>query len=270
MRRVLIIGLALASLSLGGAATGTSATQICLRMSAYCGAPVLSLSFGGSISPSKLPSGEYAPIAAHAFGKIETSTGNHPPALRELEVDVDKDVRIDLRSFPACGAARIAERRSRAAMQTCRKAFLGEGTAHVELGAPAGAPMELSSRLLLFNGGKRNGVTKLLVHAFLPLSTPTAIVTRIAVQKRDTSLHAVARIPVIAGGMGSLIDFDFDIGQAYDHPAKPGGYLEARCPDEVFKVNVKKILFKNEAQTPGEGASTQLKGSLAVPCTSRE
>jgi len=32
---------------------------------------------------------------------------------------------------------------------------------------------------------------------------------------------------------------------------------------------VKKVLFKNEAQTPGEGASTSLKGQLAVPCTGK-
>jgi hypothetical protein len=30
---------------------------------------------------------------------------------------------------------------------------------------------------------------------------------------------------------------------------------------------VPKVLFKNEAQTPGVAATTVLKGSIAVPCT---
>jgi hypothetical protein len=45
------------------------------------------------------------------------------------------------------------------------------------------------------------------------------------------------------------------------------GYLEARCPDGVFKVSSPKTVFKNEAGTPGVASVTVLKGSLALPCT---
>jgi len=38
---------------------------------------------------------------------------------------------------------------------------------------------------------------------------PAAIVTQVTIQKRGTGIHAVARIPVIAGGSGSVLDFRF-------------------------------------------------------------
>jgi hypothetical protein len=71
----------------------------------------------------------------------------------------------------------------------------------------------------------------------------------------------------MAGGRGSLLDFDFRLGATRIAGKRKLGYLEAKCPDGVFKANVKKMLFKNEANTPGEAGSTSLKGSLAVPCT---
>lgn len=72
---------------------------------------------------------------------------------------------------------------------------------------------------------------------------------------------------MIAEGMGSLIDFKFTLGRTYTHKGKELGLLEARCPDGKFKVNVPKILFKNEAKIPNVAPTTTLKGSLFVPCT---
>ena len=72
---------------------------------------------------------------------------------------------------------------------------------------------------------------------------------------------------MIAGGSGSAIDFNFKLGKTYTYKGKKVGYFEAKCPDGVFKVNVTKVLFKNEAKTPGSQATTVLKGGIAVPCT---
>jgi hypothetical protein len=74
---------------------------------------------------------------------------------------------------------------------------------------------------------------------------------------------------VIAGGSGSALDFKFRIGKTYSHGGTKHGYFEAKCPDGVFKANLTKILFRNEAKVPGVAAQTVLKGSLAVPCKSQ-
>jgi hypothetical protein len=72
---------------------------------------------------------------------------------------------------------------------------------------------------------------------------------------------------VIAGGSGSLLDFRFHIGRTYTYRGKRVGYFEGKCPDGVFKVNAKNIVFKNEAEVPNVAPSTVLKGGIAVPCT---
>ena len=63
------------------------------------------------------------------------------------------------------------------------------------------------SPLLIFNGGESGGKVTLLAHTFITVPAPAAIVTRVTVQRKGAGVHAIARIPVIAGGSGSAVDF---------------------------------------------------------------
>jgi len=91
-------------------------------------------------------------------------------------------------------------------------------------------------------------------------------VTTVTIQRKGTGVHAIAKIPVIAGGSGSAVNFRFTLGTTYRYKHKMVGFFEARCPDGVFKVRSKKALFRNEARTPGVAAQTVLKGGVGVPC----
>jgi hypothetical protein len=96
---------------------------------------------------------------------------------------------------------------------------------------------------------------------------PAAIVTDVTITRKGSGLHSVARIPAIAGGSGSALDFSFKLGRTYTYKGKKVGYLEAKCPDGVFKASSPKTVFRNEAQIPNVAPVTVLKGSLALPCT---
>jgi hypothetical protein len=48
---------------------------------------------------------------------------------------------------------------------------------------------------------------------------------------------------------------------------KEHSYLAAKCPDGDFRLTVPEMLFRNEARTPGRGATTVLKGLSSVPCS---
>jgi hypothetical protein len=266
MRKGLIAVLALAAAFLG-IAEGGGAVPVCLRMSVSCGLPTLvPPTLGGSVSPQELPANEYVPVSWGAFGKISTRDGTHPSALREIVLDVDKDVGINSENYPTCKRSRIAALNSRAAAKACAKALVGRGEATVELGFPENTPILLSSQLFLFNAGERGGVTKLLIHAFIPIPVPTAILTLVTVSKQGSGLHTISKIPVIAEGYGSLLDFKFKFGKTYSYKGKKYGYFEAKCPDEVFKAGVNRLLFRNEARVPGVAAQTVLKGGFGVPC----
>lgn len=227
----------------------------------------LVLTFGGSTAPKKLPKREYAPVKAIIFGKIATSDGTHPSAMREAVVDIDKDVKVNVKGLPVCKSGQLTARNTAAAKRVCGKTTLGSGIAHAQIAFPEQPPIKVTSPITVFNGGGNARRSKLLIHTFITVPVPAAIVTQVTVQKRGTGIHAIARIPVIAGGSGSVLDFRFKLGRSYSFKGKRTAYSMARCPDGVFKVRTTKTLFKNEARVPGVAARTVLKGGLAVPCT---
>jgi len=260
MRRKAMVVLALsAALALGAAAiAGAAATRI--------RAGNLVLTFGGTSIPKKLPRHHYAPAKTLIFGKIATSDGTHPSAMRESVVDIDKDVRVDPRGLPVCKAGQLEARDTRAARRVCGKTIIGSGLAHAEIAFPEQAPIKVTSPITVFNGGGNARRSKILIHTFITVPAPTAIVTQVAIKKKGSGVHAIAKIPVIAGGSGSVLDFRFKLGRTFRFRGHKRSWAMARCPDGVFKVKTPKTVFRNEARVPGVASQTVLHGGLAVPC----
>ncbi len=264
MRRGLILVLAVVAFALG-LASAASGVSVCLRMSCS-GFPPLVANFGGAVSPGKLPRNDYVPVTANVFGRIATKDATHPSALREAVVDIDKDVKINVKGYPVCKGGSRDIRDPNAAKKVCGNTILGEGKAETEIVFPERKPIKVPSPLLVFNGGEKGGEVTLLIDTFITVPAPTAIVTTVTIARKGSRLHAVAKIPVIAGGSGSLLGFDFKLGKTYEYKGKKVGYLEAKCPDDVFKVTFPELLFKNEAHIPSVAPTTTLQGRLAVPC----
>jgi hypothetical protein len=262
MRRGTMLTVVLAvALSVGVAAVA-NATQVTARVGN------LVLTFGGSTSPKKLPKAAYTPVVSNIFGKITTDDGTHPSALRETVIDVDKDFKVTVKGFPACSERELTARDTSAARKVCGNTILGKGIAHAEIRFPEQPPIKVTSPITVFNGGEKGGKATLLIHTFITVPAPTAIVTKVTISRKGSGLHTVAKIPVIAGGSGSVLDFNFKLGKTYTYKGKKIGFLEARCPDGAFKVTVPKTVFKNEANEPGVAAQTVLKDvKLALPCT---
>lgn len=260
MRRKLMAALALGALLALGVAAIASATQTTLV------AGNLKVTFGGTVSPKALSKTKYTPVTSKIFGKIQTTDGTHPSAFREAVVDIDKDVKINVKGYPTCKGGQLEARDTKAAMKVCGKTVLGNGIAHVEIAFPEQRPILVSSPLTIFNGGEKGGKVTLYFHIFITVPAPTAVVTTVTIQRKGSGIHSIAKIPVVAGGSGSTMDFSFKIGKTYSYNGKKVGYFESKCPDGVFKVKAS-ALFKNEAHTAGVAAQTVPKGSLAVPCT---
>lgn len=262
MRRNLMLALALtATLSVAVVAIAVAKNA---RTTIRAGNLVLT--FGGGFSPDKLPRSKYVPVTANVFGKISTSDGTHPSAFREATVDIDKDIKVNVKGLPVCTAGQLEARDTKAALKVCGDTELGTGTAHAEIAFPEQSPIKVASPLKVFNGGEAGGKVKLLVHTFLTVPVPAAIVTQVTIQRKGSGLHSIARVPVIAGGSGSALDFSFKLGKTYSYKGEKVGYLEARCPDGVFRVNSPKTVFKNEARVPDVKPVTVLKGRLPLPC----
>jgi len=265
MRRHLMPALVMAAVLSLGVTAIASATQTTARVGN------LVLTFGGNISPKQLPRNEYVPIASNVFGKIATSdSATHPPpsAFRETVIDVDKDIRVNVKGYPTCSEGKLTARNTAAALKVCGNSVLGEGLAHAGIAFPEQPEIKVTSPITIFNGGEKGGKVTLLIHTFITVPAPAAIVTTVTISRKGSGLHTVAKIPVIAGGSGSVLDFSFKLGKTYSYKGKKIGYLEARCPDGAFQVSAPKTVFKNEAKESGGASQTVLKNvKLAIPCT---
>jgi hypothetical protein len=260
MRKKLLVALGLSAVLALAVVTIANAASTTIRVGD------LVVTFGGTVSPKKISKKKYTPVKANIFGKIKTSDGTHPSAFRETVVDIDKDIKVDVKGFPVCKSGQLQAQDTKAAKKVCGKAILGEGKADAEIAFPEQRPILVHSPLLVFNGGKKGGKTLLLIHTFITVPVPAAIVTTVTIAKKGSGLHSIAKIPVIVGGSGSAVAFNFKLGKKYTYKGKKMSFSEARCPDGVFKVNAT-ALFRNEANVAGVAPTTTAKGKVGVPCT---
>lgn len=193
----------------------------------------LCLADNGGISPSALPKHDPAPITARLEGEIGSVDGSHPPALRSIDVDVEKTIGVDAVGLPACREGQIEARTSAAARSACRGAIIGSGVAEVEVAFPEQTPFSATGPVTLFNGGIHGSTTTVLVHAYVAVPAPTAIVTKAAVtriHKGRFGLRIKAQIPRIAGGSGSVTNFRLKVGRKFAYRGREKSFLVATCP----------------------------------------
>jgi hypothetical protein len=217
----------------------------------------------GAISPTKLPRHEQAPISAKLNGQIGTVDGSHPPAIESVIADFDKTIQVNAKGLPACSGDQLTARSSVDARKACPDAIVGSGKAEVEVAFPEQAPIVAKGPIVLFNGGVHGGTTLLFIHTYVDIPAPTAVVATVKltrIHRGHYGIHAVAQIPRIAGGAGSVTKFKITIDRTFTYRGKKESYLTASCPTGTYYAEGK-VQFTD---------GTALKVTHALPCTPRD
>lgn len=213
----------------------------------------LEVEYDGGFSPKALSKKNWTPISFFLWSKLRTVDGTHPPALREFQLEGDKNVKVDVKGVPICKSGQIQSTTSAAAKKACGPALVGSGTTEVEVQFPEQQPIDVKSELLAFNGGFKGGVTTLFVHAYLTAPVTAAIVTTVKiknVKKGRYGTQSIATIPKIAGGSGSVTYFKLKFDK---------GILFGKCPD-------------GRLQAHGTGVfddGTRASATVVRPCTGK-
>lgn len=220
----------------------------------------------GILSPSTLPRDEFAPSSFRAKGKISTIDGAHPPALREGVIYIDKNGTLDAVGLPVCSQGQLEARDTKGAVRACGEAIVGTGVGRGEIAFAEQKPLSVTSPITIFNGGVEGRTTTVYVHAFITVPVPAAIVTTFEFTRVNAGrygMRAVGKVPVIAGGNGSITDFDFKIKRRYVYKGERKSFDLTKCPDGHIDVKGTGV-FKDEV---GAGGETTMSAALSFPCT---
>jgi hypothetical protein len=210
-----------------GAAVGDRGTRQEHCVGALC------VGDNGGISPTTLPKHGSAPVTARIEGEIKTRDGSYPPALQDLEADIDHTIKVDAVGLPTCRKSQLEATSSAVAKKVCGDALVGSGTTEVEVAFPEQAPFRSTGPLLLFNGGVHGATTTVFLHAYVDVPAPTAVIVRATVSrihKGRFGLRLKAHVPEVAGGAGSATAFDLKIGRRYTYKGRKKSFLTAGCP----------------------------------------
>jgi hypothetical protein len=240
-------------------AAALSLAAVAFAATSIVSAGNLTLEIDSSVSPKALPKKTLAPIAFKLGTSVATKDGKHVPPATSFRGEIDRNSALNPTGLPVCKPGQLQARPTAAAKAACGGALIGQGFAEAEVEFAESAPFDARGPLLMFNGGRRGGEIVILVHVYANVPSPTAFVTEISVSKVDNGRYGLefdARIPVIAGGAGSLTRFWITFRKAFTYRGQRQSYFLARCPaGRLFGHG--KLAFAD---------GTLLRATAALPC----
>ncbi|HEV2789770.1 MAG TPA: hypothetical protein VGV69_00545 [Solirubrobacterales bacterium] len=190
----------------------------------------LRVSFEADFAPHSLPRLKAAPVEVEINGKIATTDGSHPPALRWLEVSLHRNGRLSAKGLPVCAAPVLQSTSSEGALERCRGARVGRGSFRAEV-ALGGEPIPTRGTILAFNS-RRGDKPALLLHLFTAVPARFTMVVPLVIGHRQEGQFGTvlrARVPKLGGGLGSITEIDLTIGRRYSFAGKRRSYVSAAC-----------------------------------------
>jgi hypothetical protein len=201
----------------------------------------LEITTDGGFTPKTLSKTKQTPIAIKGSGSVRMRDGSHPPAVREIFLEADKNGESHTKGIPVCTSAQLQATDTAAALKACRPALIGEGNAVAQVAFAEQKPIDVSSKLLLFHGPEKGGKEIWYAHVYLSNPVSAAIVTTATISKihhgRFGTL-ATIKIPQIAGGAGSGISFNLEIFKTVKVGGKTYNPISAKCADGKLKLHV--------------------------------
>ncbi len=204
----------------------------------------LRISFDGNFSPRSLPRDRPAPVTVSVAGAISTTDGSHPPAVRRIEIALNRNGRLSTVGLPACSGPLLQSTTTQTALERCRPALVGRGHFGANVEFPDQTPFPAQGTMLAFNGTHAGKPALLLqLYGTTPVGATFVLPMTIARNRKGQfGTVLTAKIPTLAGGLGSVTDIDLKIGRNYTYRGQRHSYISASCaapagfPGAVFPL----------------------------------
>lgn len=184
------------------------------------------------IAPFKLPRTGTAPIAVFIGGHIGTTTGEVPPQLETMTVDVNRHGLLQSRGLPVCRLAEIKTSSTSRSLRNCGDALVGSGRFWASVVFPSQRPYPTRGRLLVFNG-RAGGRPALFAHIFTTVPFATSFVVVFSIRKIHKGPYGTelqASLPSTLGTWGFVDRIKLTLRRNYTYRGRRLSYFNAGCP----------------------------------------
>ncbi len=190
----------------------------------------LFVAFKGGIDPNALPRTHRAPIAVSVAGTIKTLSGQRPPSLRQIRIELNRGGVLDSRGLAVCHYRDLRAASPKQAMDACGEALVGGGAYLARTAFPEQATFPSEGRILAFNGLYK-GREAILAHIYGGNPVP---ITRIVVFHIRRTAGTFGTI--LTGNLtDSLNHYGYVVGiylklfRRYAYQGEQRSYISAAC-----------------------------------------
>lgn len=189
------------------------------------------VTFGGDLSPQRLPRAGTAPIAVSLAAKIAPTGKGAPPQLRRISVAINKYGRIDSAGLPVCRVTDIQPSTSAKAMQACGRSLVGSGSFGAEVLLPEQAPFPSDGKILAFNG-VHEGKPAILAHVYGTDPAPTSFTMPFVIGRSGGKFGTAitAELPEVTTEWGYVTSLELKLQRRYSWGGKARSFVVAGCP----------------------------------------
>lgn len=189
----------------------------------------LRVSFSGAIAPKRLPRRGAAPISVRLGGRIATTDGSDPPALKKIKLAINREGRLDPGAVPRCRIDQIQPSSTTYARRVCGAARVGEGSFSASIAIPEQSPFPSRGTVTAFNGVER-GRPVILLHIFGSKPFPTSFTLPLSISRSGGSFGTVlsGRLPSVDVHVGFVTGISLTLDGSGRRRSRP--YLSAGCP----------------------------------------
>lgn len=186
--------------------------------------------FQGGIDPKALPREQPAPITVSVLGTVRTLSGERPPALRKIKIELNKGGELNSHGLPVCRYSELVAASPAQARSVCGDALVGDGAYEAKTAFPEQATFPSLGRILAFNG-IYGGHEAILAHVFGadPLPITRIIVFHINRTPGTYGTVITGSLPVAVNRYGYAVGIALRLHRRYLYRGRQRSYLSAAC-----------------------------------------
>jgi hypothetical protein len=220
-RRVLLLAAAIAILF--GLAAASALGELAQRGNLF-------IRFDGGIAPRALPRHALRPVSVRIEGTVRTPGGGEPPALRQIEIALNRAGKLSAVGLPTCHRNRVETATPGEALAACGTSLVGSGGIVARTSLADQAPATVRAEVLLFNATD-GGHAALLAHIYQAQPSPLTRVAVFSIRHRPGTFGTVitGRLPSSLNRNGYLKSIFLQLERRYVFRNRRRSYISAAC-----------------------------------------